>query len=37
MAKLGLVRDPTADFEHPSIPDGNPLRPHWLFRLPRPR
>jgi RimJ/RimL family protein N-acetyltransferase len=37
MAGLGMVRDPAADFEHPSIPEGSPLRPHWLFRLPRPR
>jgi ribosomal-protein-alanine N-acetyltransferase len=37
MTKLGMVRDPDADFEHPSIPVGNPLRLHWLFRLPRPR
>lgn len=37
MTKLGMVRDPDADFEHPSIAAGNPLRLHWLFRLPRPR
>jgi RimJ/RimL family protein N-acetyltransferase len=37
MEKLGMRRDPAADFEHPSIPEGSPLRPHWLFRLPRPR
>ena len=37
MAKLGMVRDPDADFEHPSIPECSPLRLHWLFRLPRPR
>ena len=33
MAKLGFVRDPAADFEHPSVPVGHPMRPHWLFRL----
>jgi len=33
MAKLGFVRDPDADFEHPSVPAGHPMRPHWLFRL----
>jgi RimJ/RimL family protein N-acetyltransferase len=33
MAKLGFVRDPDGDFEHPRIPEGNPMRPHWLFRL----
>lgn len=35
MGRLGMVRDPSADFEHPSIPEGHPLRPHWLFRLPK--
>ncbi len=35
MHKLGLVRDPDADFEHPSVPPGHPLRAHWLFRLGR--
>ncbi len=33
MTKLGFVRDPSADFEHPSIPAGDPKRAHWLFRL----
>ena len=33
MAKLGFVRDPDGDFEHPRIPEGNPTRSHWLFRL----
>jgi RimJ/RimL family protein N-acetyltransferase len=37
MAKLGMTRDVGGDFEHPSIPVGNPLRLHWLFRLARPR
>jgi RimJ/RimL family protein N-acetyltransferase len=36
MAKLGMRRDPDADFEHPSIPAGHRLRAHWLFRLARP-
>lgn len=34
MARLGMTRDPSADFEHPSVPEGHPLREHWLFRLP---
>lgn len=34
MAELGMVRDPTADFDHPNVPAGNPARAHWLFRLP---
>lgn len=33
MDKIGLVRDPGADFEHPSLPDGHPLRAHVLYRL----
>jgi len=33
MEKVGFVRDPDADFEHPNIPVGSPARPHWLFRL----
>ena len=33
MEKLGLRCDPTADFEHPSLPEGHPLRPHVLYRL----
>jgi ribosomal-protein-alanine N-acetyltransferase len=36
MEKLGMRRDPGADFEHPRIAAGNPRRAHWLFRLPRP-
>ena len=32
MEKIGLVRDPSADFDHPSVPVGNPLRPHVLYR-----
>lgn len=35
MEKLGLVRDIDADFEHPSVPLGNPLRPHVLYRITR--
>jgi ribosomal-protein-alanine N-acetyltransferase len=33
MEKLGMTRDPIADFEHPSVPPGSPLRPHVLYRL----
>lgn len=32
MEKLGLERDADADFEHPGVPEGNPLRPHVLYR-----
>jgi RimJ/RimL family protein N-acetyltransferase len=31
MEKLGLVHD--GDFEHPSLPEGHPLRTHVLYRL----
>ena len=33
MEKIGLVRDPDGDFDHPSVPEGDPLRPHVLYRL----
>jgi ribosomal-protein-alanine N-acetyltransferase len=33
MEKIGMTRDPTADFEHPSVPEGSPLQPHVLYRI----
>jgi ribosomal-protein-alanine N-acetyltransferase len=33
MQKIGLVRDYAADFDHPGVPDGSPLRPHVLYRM----
>lgn len=36
MEKLGMVRDPAADFPHPEIPDGHRLRPHVLYRIANP-
>ena len=33
MDKIGLERDPDGDFDHPGVPDGNPLRPHVLYRV----
>ena len=33
MAKLGMRRDPRDDFEHPALPDGDPLRSHVLYRV----
>jgi ribosomal-protein-alanine N-acetyltransferase len=36
MEKLGMTRDPADDFEHPKMPVGHRLRPHVLYRLPRP-
>jgi RimJ/RimL family protein N-acetyltransferase len=32
MERLGFVRDPGGDFEHPKVPVGNPLRHHVLYR-----
>jgi RimJ/RimL family protein N-acetyltransferase len=33
MEKIGMVRDPLADFDHPRVPKGHPLRPHLLYRI----
>ena len=35
MERLGMRRDPADDFDNPNIPDGDPLRPHVLYRLDR--
>jgi len=35
MARLGMVRDPDGDFDHPALPVGHPLRRHVLYRLAR--
>jgi len=32
MTRLGMERDLDADFEHPSLPEGSPLRRHVLYR-----
>ena len=32
MEKLGMIHDRSADFDHPRIPDGHPLRRHVLYR-----
>ncbi len=32
MIRIGMVRDPQGDFDHPSVPEGSPLRRHVLFR-----
>ena len=36
MKRLGMVRMPDEDFEHPALPAGDPLRPHILYRIHRP-
>ncbi|HUR73707.1 MAG TPA: GNAT family N-acetyltransferase [Sporichthya sp.] len=33
MERVGMVRDPAGDFEHPKVPAGSPLRHHVLYRL----
>jgi RimJ/RimL family protein N-acetyltransferase len=35
MEKLGMTRDPAEDFDHPGLPDGDPMRRHVLYRLGR--
>lgn len=37
MTRLGMTCDPGDDFDHPSLPEGHPLRPHVLYRLSRVR
>jgi RimJ/RimL family protein N-acetyltransferase len=32
MRRIGMVRDPAADFAHPALPVDSPLRPHVLYR-----
>ena len=32
MARLGMRQDPDGDFDHPSVPEGSPLRRHVLYR-----
>jgi RimJ/RimL family protein N-acetyltransferase len=36
MGRLGMRRDLNASFDHPGIPEGHPLKWHWLFRLKAP-
>jgi ribosomal-protein-alanine N-acetyltransferase len=33
MERLGMSRDPKDDFDHPCIDEGDPLRPHVLYRI----
>lgn len=35
MERLGMSRTPQDDFDHPSLPEGHPLRRHVLYRLGR--
>lgn len=33
METLGMTHDPADDFDHPNLPEGDPLRRHVLYRL----
>ena len=33
MEKLGMRHDPADDFDDVTVPEGNPLRPHVLYRV----
>jgi RimJ/RimL family protein N-acetyltransferase len=35
MQRLGMTRSPADDFDHPSLPPGDRLNPHVLYRLSR--
>lgn len=35
MDRIGMRQDPDGDFDHPRVPEGNPLRRHHLYRLHR--
>lgn len=37
MERLGMIRDPDADFDHPRVPEGSRLRRHVLYRIRRER
>ncbi len=36
MEKIGMAHDVPGDFDHPRVPDGDPLRPHALYRIQNP-
>lgn len=36
MERIGMTRDEAGDFDHPSLPEGHPLRRHVLYRLAAP-
>jgi RimJ/RimL family protein N-acetyltransferase len=36
MERIGMLRNPADDFEHPNLPAGHPLRPHVLYRIENP-
>lgn len=36
MEKIGMTRDPDANFEHPKLAPGHPLRSHVVYRIANP-
>jgi RimJ/RimL family protein N-acetyltransferase len=36
MERIGMIRARGEDFDHPSLPEGHPLRRHILYRIGRP-
>lgn len=36
MERIGMVHDPSDDFDHPDLPDGHRLRRHVLYRITAP-
>jgi RimJ/RimL family protein N-acetyltransferase len=36
MERIGMVRDPAGDFEHPAVPESSQLRRHVLYRAAEP-
>ncbi|MDB5705012.1 MAG: GCN5-related N-acetyltransferase [Sphingomonas bacterium] len=36
MERLGMTRDVDGEFDHPLVPEGDPLRRHILYRIARP-
>ena len=36
MERLGMTRDRDNEFDHPLVPEGDPLRRHILYRIARP-
>ncbi len=36
MIRLGMERNADEDFDHPDLPEGDPLRRHVLYRIERP-
>jgi RimJ/RimL family protein N-acetyltransferase len=35
MERIGMIRNPADDFDHPELPDGHPLQRHVLYRRER--